>query len=92
MRARRIDGNQVAIVNALRKAGVTVAVTSRLGGGFPDLVASFAGKTVLLEVKDPSQAPSDRALTPDEQRFHFTWQGTIGVVTTWQEAWDLLRR
>lgn len=91
----KTDGNQTKVVEALRKAGLSVRITSMLGDGFPDLVVSgnyapywnkiIKTKTVLIELKDPSQPPSKRKLTPDEQKFHNEWRGEIYVCTTADE-------
>lgn len=87
MRKRaRTDGNQEQIVRELRKLGATVAITSQLGGGFPDLAVGFRGKTFLLEVKDPSQIPSKRRLTTDERAWHGAWSGHVAVVETLEDA------
>ena len=85
-RAGKIDANQNAIVHDLRAAGCSVRITSSLGQGFPDLVVGARGKTFLLEVKDSSQPPSKRRLTPDEKEFHDSWQGHIAIVETAEEA------
>lgn len=87
------DRNQTEVVNALRKAGLSVAITSSMGDGFPDLVvAKRTGvlswdrpRTVLIELKDPSQPPSARKLSPDEKKFHGSWKGEIYVCTTAEE-------
>lgn len=50
-RAARIDGTHAEVVETLRKCGWTVHDTSRLGGGFPDVVASRAGIVRLVEIK-----------------------------------------
>lgn len=80
-RARRTDGNQKAIVHALRAAGRTVEVLSDVGRGVPDLLVSFRGVNYLLEVKIPGAK-----LTPDEDKWHDGWDGPVSVVTTEQEA------
>ena len=47
MRTRgKIDGNQTAVVQALRAAGMTVWITSAMGNGAPDLVCGWRGITV----------------------------------------------
>lgn len=74
MRARKIDDNQNSIVKALRKLGFSVAVTSSLGKGFPDLVVA-KGKTVLVELKDGKKIPSQRKLTRAEKEFMYSWSG-----------------
>ena len=79
MRAKKIDVNQPTLVKQLRQCGFSVAVTSQLGNGFPDLVVSRNGKNLLVEIKDPNKPPSVRKLTPDEEKFHSTWQGKVIV-------------
>lgn len=81
-RARKVDTNQKHLVNQLRKLGMSVAVTSSLGDGFPDLAIGWQGKTHLLEVKNPNLPPSRRKLTPDEQTFFSTWKGSVHKVET----------
>lgn len=83
MRAKKVDANQKELVKQIRKIpGVSVFITSMVGDGFVDVIAGHRGKSYLLEIKDPSQPPSKRKLTPDEQEFHRTWQGHAAVVET----------
>jgi len=88
MRAARVDGNQSAIVDGLRAAGVSVFVTSNIGGGFPDLLCSRAGteQNFLIEIKDPSKPKADRQLTPDQVKFRDSWQGQYAVVESLEQA------
>lgn len=83
---RRVDANQAGIVAALRKAGASVAVTSHLGHGFPDLVVGYVdeegmGQTILMEIK----AGAD-ALTAEEARWHLAWRGGPTVIVRSAEA------
>ena len=81
MRIRgRVDENQSDIVEKFRGMGYSVAITSSLGGGFPDIVVGKYGVTVLVEIKDGAKPPSKRKLTEDEQRFHDSWRGAACVV------------
>lgn len=92
MRLRaRIDGNQNEIVAQLRELGCSVAITSQLGKGFPDLVVGFKGKNYLLEIKDPSKPLSQRKLTKDEIRFSYKWLGQYSVIETIDDFLALLR-
>lgn len=91
-RAAKVDGNHSEIVKHLRQLGMSVADTSRLGGGFPDLVVSWRMVTILVEVKDPKQPPSKRRLTEDEQRFHSGWKGQIAVVENAAEVEAIMHR
>ena len=66
-RRAKVDANQKQVTAELRQAGVFVEPRlSRIGGGVPDLLIAFRGRWALVELKDPSQPPSARALTDDE--------------------------
>lgn len=86
MRARKIDGNQQAVVAHLRAVGYVVFVTSGLGNGFPDLAVSRRGFAALVEVKDGRLPPSERQLTPKEQQFRREWQGPYILALSPEDA------
>lgn len=91
-RAAKIDANQPAIVAALRKAGASVHSLAAVGDGIPDLLVGHVGLTALMEVKDGSKPPSARALTPDQLRWHQSWEGgTLAVVPDVDAALRVLR-
>ena len=78
MRVRgRIDDNQKEVVSQLRKLGVSVAITSMLGKGFPDLVLGHQNKNFLIELKDGSKTKSRKTLTEDEAKFFNDWKGQV---------------
>ena len=78
MRVRgRIDDNQKEVVSQLRKLGVSVAITSMLGKGFPDLVLGHQNKNFLIELKDGSKTKSRKTLTEDEEKFFNDWRGQV---------------
>ena len=82
MRLRgKVDLNQREIVEALRKVGGKVAITSNLGGGFPDLLCKFRGTLYLLEVKSKGGR-----LTQEERDFFDDWQEVTTVVYTIEDA------
>lgn len=85
-RAHKVDSNQRAIVQALRACGATVAVTSQLGAGYPDLTVGWRGLNYLMEVK-PSVGAK---LTEPEAVFHAAWRGQVHVVTSVDEALALV--
>ena len=85
-RAAKIDGNQPAIVETLRAAGCSVTSTSAVGNGFPDLIVGRALQNFALEVKDPSQPPCKRRLTPDQAVWHSLWAGQVAIVETPEQA------
>lgn len=89
-RAARTDSNHAQIRDRLRKLGVFTWNTSQLGNGFPDLLCCIRNHVVLLEVKDPKQPPSKRALTPKEQEFFAAYPGPIFVVTSVEQALQAL--
>lgn len=82
MRARRSDSNQALLVEQMRKIGLSVFVTSRVGEGFPDVIVGTKGKNYLFEIKDPKKPPSKRTLTEDEKLFFRTWRGQVRVIET----------
>lgn len=89
-RAARTDDNQNEIVEDLRRVGASVAITSVIGAGFPDIVVGYRGNNYLIEIKDGSKPPSRRRLTPDEQEFHDLWRGTVAVVNSSDEALKII--
>ena len=78
-RAARVDDNESVIVDALRKAGVSVEQIKKP----VDLLICHLGETSLMEVKNPDG--KDR-LTKDQIDFIARWPGKIHVVRTVQEA------
>lgn len=80
-RAAKVDANQTAIVLALRQAGASVAITSMVGGGFPDAVVALAGINYLFEFKTEKGK-----LTPDQLIFHRAWSGRIETARTIDDA------
>ena len=73
----RTDDNQKLIVEQLRKLGVSVAVTSMMGKGFPDLVLGYQNKNFLIELKDGAKPKSQKGLTMDEAKFFTAWKGSV---------------
>ena len=91
MRARKVDDNQAEIVAVLRGGGLSVAVTSMVGDGFPDLVAGGFDRNYLIEIKDGAKSPSRRRLSPAEQAFHDAWRGQITTLESADDAIGFLR-
>ena len=90
-RAARIDANQPGIVKELRQIpGVSVAITSALGDGYPDLTVGFRGRTYLFEIKDPDKPPSKRRLTEEEAEFFARWRGHVAKVESANEILSVL--
>ena len=91
-RAAKKDRNHNEIAAALMKMGFSVADTSQLGEGFPDIVAGRAGINFLIEVKDYSLPPSHRKLTPEQVAFHNAWNGQICVIKCVEEIQAMISR
>lgn len=82
----KTDGNQAAIVSSLRAAGASVTITSKVGGGFVDLVVGFKGNTYLVECKNPD-GRGRNSLTPAEVEWFKAWKGgPAAVVNSPEEA------
>ena len=78
-RAAKTDGNQAAIVQALRKVGVAVEII-----GKPlDLLVCVRGRTALVEVKNPDG--SDR-FTSEQVQFLGSWPGEAHIVRSVDDA------
>jgi len=73
--AKRVDSNHSDIVKTLRDLGCSVFDTSRVAGGFPDLVVGRNNKTVLVEVK----ADEKSKFTPAQELFMINWRGSTVV-------------
>lgn len=81
-RAAKVDGNQSEIVEALRGIpGLTVAITSAVGNGFPDIVVGYRGFNFLFEIK---QRP-EQQLNAVQQGFHDNWHGQVQKVSSLKE-------
>lgn len=86
----RVDANHVAVVNALRMAGASVQSLADIGKGCPDLLVAFRGVIYLMEVKDGSKPPWARRMTEDEVTWIANWKAIVHVVTTVDEALDVI--
>lgn len=91
MRARK-DANHKEIAQVFTVLGFTVLDTSMIGDGAPDMIVGYKNTNFLIEIKDGSKPPSARRLTPDEQDFHAKWKGPIAIISSVDEALDLINR
>ena len=85
-RPRRVDENQPGIVAAFRKCGASVEVLSDVGRGVPDLLISYRGETVLVEIKMPGEK-----LTDMQRQWRGRWRGVVYVVTDRAEVPEVLK-
>jgi hypothetical protein len=68
--ARKVDRNHSEIRDTLRALGWHVEDCSRVGGGFPDLIALKGKRVEFCEVKDGAKVPSAQKLTEAQQKLH----------------------
>ncbi len=81
----RSDRTQEEIVKALRDIGASVTVLSSVGGGCPDLLVGFRGRTFAIEVK------AGGGRLTDAQRDWWWWfNGAGSVVETVEEAFKVI--
>ena len=89
----RTDENHAEIVRAFRSVpSVKVHDTSRVGGGFPDIIVfqqrPDGHQIHLVEIKDGKKPPSKQKLTKEQIDFHAVWP--CYVVTCVEDVWAVL--
>ena len=90
-RAARIDSNQNEIVEALRRCGASVLITSQLKNCF-DILVGYNGINYIVEIKDGNKPPSQRKLTKGEEAFRDSWKGgKYYIIESIEDAIDLLK-
>ena len=73
--AKRTDNNHSEIVKTLRQLGCSVFDTSRVAGGFPDLVVGKHKITCLVEIKQSEKSK----YTSAQELFMMNWRGSAVV-------------
>ena len=90
-RNARVDDNQKEIVEALRKFGATVLITSQLKNCF-DILVGYNDVNYIMEIKDGNKPKSKRKLTEGEEVFMNTWRGgKYHIVNSIEEALNVIR-
>lgn len=84
--AYRVDANQPEIVRALREIGASVHHLHMVGDGCPDILVGYNGRNYLFEIKATPRA----RLTPDERAWHENWHGTVHIVTSPEQAVEIV--
>lgn len=87
MRASRTDANQRRIVQALRKAGAAVTPLHMVGRGVADLLCSFRGHWLMIEVKTDSGT-----LTKDQIAWQASQRAPVRIVRNEEEAVAVLTK
>ena len=82
MKAAKVDRNQAEIVQALKRAGVTVQHLHAVGQGCPDIIAGVRGVNYLIEIKHPK----DGSLTDPQVKWHSGWKGQVHVAFSEEDA------
>jgi hypothetical protein len=76
------DANHSELAQVFESLGCSVADTSAVGFGYPDITIGLVGQTHLVEVKD-----ADGRLSASQERFIRDWRGgRIITVRTAEEA------
>ena len=89
-RAARRDNGEQDIIKAMRAEGAYVKQIN--DEGLFDLLVSYRGETLLIEVKDGAKPPSARRLTDAEQKFHDEWPlSNLFIIISPEDAVALLR-
>jgi hypothetical protein len=78
-RAKRADANQAALVKFIRVLGASFQHTFQIPGAL-DGIIGYRGVDVRVEIKDPDQPPSRRALTDAEKKTIDEWRGRKPVI------------
>jgi hypothetical protein len=77
------DANHLAMAAAFESLGCTTADLALAGvTGFPDLVVGCAGRTYLVEIKNPDTAYGRAGLNRDQSAFARDWRGGLVYVVT----------
>ena len=84
--AKRVDSNQVELVEYARLLGASVEHLHKVGGGVPDLCIGYEGKNYLCEVK--TQVGKLNEL---QVQFHTNWLGQCCVIRTKEDLNFLLK-
>jgi len=85
--AYRVDANQPAIVRALRDIGASVQHLHMVGHGCPDILVGYRGVNYLMEIKSDEKA----SFTDDEIKWRQEWFGNMFVVTSPEQAIEIVR-
>lgn len=75
---RKVDASQKGIEATLRKMGASVHRTTEVGGGFPDAVVGYRGRTHLVECKTGNAKETGkkkRETAGRQKRFADDWAG-----------------
>lgn len=82
----KTDSNHKKIVDALRKAGASVASLAKVAAGAPDILVGWQGRNIIVEIKTPKGK-----LRESQIQWITAWKGEKPhVIRTVDEALALL--
>ena len=85
-RNAKVDANHAEVVEEFRKLGASVLSLAMLGKGVPDLLVSWCGVTMLVEVKAPKGK-----LSTEQSAFLDRIRGAGGVAFMARNYRDVMR-
>jgi len=93
-RRGRRDENHAELVRVLEQLGASVVDLADVGGGVPDLLVGYLGRTVLVEIKNPATRYGRDGLSASQREFRAGWRGgrNIVAVSSIAECVDLVTR
>ncbi len=83
--APKRDHNHKTVERAFRLLGCTVADTSGVASGFPDLVVGFRGRDHKVEVKNRQTSYGRKGKSESQKTFERLWNGNPHVDEVWDE-------
>lgn len=90
--ATRSNKIELEIWEALRKKGCSVQPLCMLGTDLPDLLIGYRGANWLISIKGGKNLPSNYQFSEDKISWCKNWRGEIFVISTVQEALDIVNR
>ena len=93
VRHKKKDDNHHEIANEFIRLGCGVRDVSSLPD-FVDILVTYAGHTIAVEIKDGSKVPSARRLTAGEEKFRDYWTqhgGKWACIETIEQANEMIK-
>ena len=93
VRHKKKDDNHKEISDEFIRLGAGIKDVSSLPD-FVDILVTYAGQTVAVEIKDGSKVPSARRLTPGEEKFRDYWTqhgGKWACIETIEQANEMIK-
>ena len=85
MRGKRVDENQKAILDDLKRLHINYFVASDVGAGFPDIVIGFRGINWFIEIKTETGKQ-----TKSQIKFEKEWQGQYAICRSTEQVLEVI--